>query len=235
MERIAIDCGHNVEHDTGAVGIKVEDNLTLAVGSKVITYMKQLGYKVVDCTPKSASSQTQALSLRVIAAGTFRAEFFLSIHFNSGGGHGVEAYAISTEGMRMAGLLCNAIANLGFANRGVKDGSHLYVVRNTSMPAVLLEVAFVDSQSDMALYDSLGPDKIAQAIVTTITGVKPVQAQNDVERWIDSMDIKAVQHVINVLGIKDKNGAALQEDGKEGPLTLSAKAAAKEVLSYIIK
>ena len=40
------------------------------------------------------------------------------------------------------------IKGTGLRNRGIKDGSHLYVVRNTTMPAVLVEYGFMDSKTD---------------------------------------------------------------------------------------
>jgi hypothetical protein len=52
---------------------------------------------------------------------------------------------------------------------------------------------------------------------------------------LDNMQIKDLQHVCNVLGVKDKNGNALAEDNKEGALTKSAKTKLKEILTYIMK
>lgn len=56
-----------------------------------------------------------------------------------------------------------------------------------------------------------------------------------IEKVVDGMNIKTLQHVINVLGIKDNSGNALAEDGKEGSKTKEAKAKLKEILVYVLK
>jgi N-acetylmuramoyl-L-alanine amidase len=43
-------------------------------------------------------------------------------------------------------------------------------LRNTSMPAILIEVCFLDSTADMSLFNSLGADAIAQAISDGLIG-----------------------------------------------------------------
>ena len=60
------------------------------------------------------------------------------------------------------------IWKLGFKNRGVKDGSNLYVIKNTRCTAILIEVCFVDNKQDADLYNKLGYTKIAQAIYNAI-------------------------------------------------------------------
>ncbi|WP_291560756.1 SH3 domain-containing protein [Clostridium sp. UBA2485] len=61
------------------------------------------------------------------------------------------------------------ITNLGFNNRGVKNGSNLYVIRNTKSKAMLIELFFIDS-ADVELYKKLGSERLASAIVEGITG-----------------------------------------------------------------
>ena len=52
----------------------------------------------------------------------------------------------------MASTILQNICKLGFKNRGVKNGKHLHVLRNTKMPAILIETCFIDSQIDMNIY-----------------------------------------------------------------------------------
>jgi hypothetical protein len=52
---------------------------------------------------------------------------------------------------------------------------------------------------------------------------------------LDNMQIKDVQHVCNVLGVKDYEGKALVEDNANGKRTESAKAKLREILTYIMK
>lgn len=66
----------------------------------------------------------------------------------------------------IAKKVCENIHKLGFKNRGVKDGSKFYVIKNTKCTALLIECCFVDSQEDLKLYNV---EKIAKAIYQSIT------------------------------------------------------------------
>lgn len=166
---IAIDMGHCLQNaDTGARGIKAEEILTREVGIKVINKLKELGYKVVNCTIDSASSVNESLAYRVNIANNSKANLFASIHFNCGGGKGTEVFTYGGNSFDEAQDILNNIVALGYVNRGIKDGSTLYVLRNTSMKAMLIECAFVDSEEDMTLYNS---ENLANAIVKGISGM----------------------------------------------------------------
>ncbi|AFY54397.1 N-acetylmuramoyl-L-alanine amidase [Rivularia sp. PCC 7116] len=161
--KIAIDLGHNVRCDGGAVGIKRENDLIMAVGENVIYRLRKSGHQVVECKPTWASSVYDSLNRRVQTANSFRADVFASIHFNAfnGQAYGTEVYAISTKGKAIARKVVNNISALGYYNRGVKHKA-FHVLRYTSMPAILVECCFCDSWRDMNLFDA---DKMAQAIL----------------------------------------------------------------------
>lgn len=184
--KYAIDCGHNCPPDSGAVGIKREDELTLAVGNQVITQLQNLGHQVVNCTPTSAKSVSDSLAKRCQKTNDSRVDVFVSIHFNAfnGKAYGSEVFAISDKGKALAKSVLNEICSLGFFSRGVKDGSRLFVVRNTNAPAILVECCFVDSSKDMQLFDV---GTMASAIVKGLTGVSPVQASGD--KWVEFIDV----------------------------------------------
>jgi N-acetylmuramoyl-L-alanine amidase len=168
--KIAVDIGHNCPYDGGAVGIGNENDLNKAVGDNFIKYLKQLGHAVTDCLPYGVTSLQDSLYKRITVANRDNVDLYVSIHFNAGGGRGTEVFAISQTGKNYAQKVVNEIASLGFTNRGVKDGSSLYVLKNTNAPAILVECAFVDSAEDMQKVKDIGPDAIARAIVKGITG-----------------------------------------------------------------
>ena len=58
---LAIDIGHNVPYDTGAVGIRTEDELNKLVGNALISKLRGRGIKVVNCTPGTAKSLNDSL------------------------------------------------------------------------------------------------------------------------------------------------------------------------------
>ncbi|MGM3306609.1 N-acetylmuramoyl-L-alanine amidase [Anabaena sp. WFMT] len=221
--KFGIDIGHNCPPDTGARGIKVEDNLTVEIGNKVIAKLKSLGHEVIPCKPASASTVGQSLGRRCDTANRNKVDIFVSIHFNAfnGQANGTEIFAQSDAGRKIAKPVLDEIIKLGFFNRGVKNGSHLYVIRNTNMPGILIECCFIDSAKDMQLYDG---EAMASAIVKGLTGKvasAPVNAVPDASGNKDT-SILRLQKTLNQLKITDKNGKTLDEDGITGPATTSA-------------
>ena len=164
---LAIDIGHNVPYDTGAVGIRKEDDLNRLVGNALISKLSERGIKVVNCTPNTAKSLNDSLYQRVITANNSGATLFVSIHHNAcPGGYGAEVLCIKNNyqgglSTKVGQAILNELSSLGLRNRGVKDRRDLYVINNTSMPALIVECAFVDSSLDMKNYN---PEKTAAAI-----------------------------------------------------------------------
>ena len=161
-ETIAVDLGHNVARPVlrGAVnGVYDEDYLIREVGKKVVYKLRSLGYNVVETKPTGSYSQSDELKLRAQAANANEVDKFVSIHFNSGaeGANGTEVYYSTVAGSKsLATNVSNNIASsFNFKNRGAKDGSHLYVLKNTQMPAILVEGCFLD-QIDMDKFISKG-------------------------------------------------------------------------------
>lgn len=118
-----------------------------------------------EVIPAVYDKSTNNLKEAVTLSNNKGADLFISIHLNAGGGEGVECYTWRGEKTKQAIAVCNNIAALGFKNRGVKDGSSLYVIKHTKAPALLVECCFVDSESDRNKYNAL---KIAEAIYKAI-------------------------------------------------------------------
>lgn len=214
--KYGIDIGHNCPPDIGARGIRQEDNLTMEVGTRVISKLKSLGHQVIDCKPRRASSVGNSLEQRCNIANSNRVDIYVSIHFNSFNrqANGTEVFAVSDTGRRIAQPVLNNIVKLGYVNRGVKDGSHLYVLRYTNVPAILVECCFCDSQQDMNRYNA---DNLADAIVRGLTGETPPNPDE-----ADKKTILDLQKALNQLKIRDDNGKPLVEDGIMGNATRSA-------------
>ena len=169
MARIGIDLGHGVGSDRGAEGYILEETIINEVGSKVIAKLRALGHTVIETRPISCSGLTNSLSQRCEKANNNNCDIFLSIHANAGGGVGTEIFTYRGREVDWARRILNNIVALGFRNRGIK-GNSLYVTNHTSMTSALLEVCFVDTQSDVNLYKSIGSEKIADAIVKGLVG-----------------------------------------------------------------
>ncbi|MBE6649613.1 MAG: N-acetylmuramoyl-L-alanine amidase, partial [Ruminococcaceae bacterium] len=93
--------------------------------------------------------------------------YFCSIHRNAGGGTGVETY-YATNGSFASAVMAQSVNDRLAAcapwgnNRGVKTANYT-VIKNTSMPAILVEVGFIDTPADNDVFVNYF-EQIAQAI-----------------------------------------------------------------------
>lgn len=156
----------NSGHTKLGVGTGANKYLNESIETRKIAYelMKQLvdtPYEVIPCVlDKSSNNLKEAVTL----ANNENADLFISIHLNAGGGSGCEAFTWKGTKLPRANKILNNLAALGFKNRGIKDGSGLYVIKNTKMEAILIELCFVDNKADSELFKKTGYKVIAKAI-----------------------------------------------------------------------
>ena len=163
--KFGIDLGHGVGLDRGAVGNIPEEKIINEVGELVIKKLLDKGYEVVRLRPEGNLSVNQSLRKRYDKCNYYNCDMCVSIHANDSGGIGAEICTYNGKEFKEAKSVLNNITNLGFKNRGIKDGSHLAMVRKPKCKAMLIEVCFVDS-SDSDLYLTIGPEARANAIVS---------------------------------------------------------------------
>ena len=170
--RIGINCGHTVQGTVGcgASGYLIESDETRNIGKKLMSMLREYGYEVVDCTSDYALSVSDNLKEICNIANSNNLDLFYSIHLNAGGGTGTEVLTYGCKDTANASRILNCMKDIGFRNRGIKNGSNLYVVRHTNAPAALIETCFVDNKDDYYQYNSLGSDRVAAAIFEGITG-----------------------------------------------------------------
>ena len=181
LNLLAIDIGHNINYDTGAADIRNEDELNRLVGQALINKCTNVGIQAINCTPSTASSLSDSLKKRCNTANNNNADFFLSIHHNAGGGHGAEALVYKEGlGSQVGNSILNNLSDLGLTNRGVKIRRNLAVLRNTNMPALLMECAFIDSSRDMSNYDV---NAVAECIFKGICLVFHIASISDSEYY----------------------------------------------------
>lgn len=96
----------------------------------------------------------------------------VSIHFNAythvDKAMGTEVCYYSNSALASQVSKDIAVAG-GFINRGAKQRTGLYFLKNTKKPAILIEVCFVDSVADVNLYKA-NFEKICQAIAKSLIG-----------------------------------------------------------------
>lgn len=217
MATFGINDGHTKSGiGSGAVGGINESVETRRVGSIVRQLLQANGHKVIDCTIDYSSSVSQNLEMIVQQANRQELDWFVSIHFNAGGGRGVEAYTYEGRQYQDAIDVCKNISALGFTNRGVKSGTGLYVIKRTVAKSLLIEVCFVDT-ADADRYKQVGPDAIARAIVKALIGDFRTPASTNSGFTTLSQFVGELQKEINAQGFGN-----LKVDSVPGPLTLEA-------------
>lgn len=153
MAKVFLSAGHGGS-DPGATanGLKEKDiNLQTLLACK--TELERHGVTVVCSRLKDENDPVQEEVKEANASG---ADIAISFHANAGGGDGFEAFCFlgNTNGLKLAQLFEKRVKELGQNSRGIKNGSHLYFVKNTKMSAVLLESFFLDS-ADKAIGDTV--------------------------------------------------------------------------------
>lgn len=221
-----IHAGHNF-NVSGADGYFSETTENRKVKDTVISKLQSLGYTVYDCTDDSGKTQNENLKNIVSKCNDHAADLNISIHFNAsnGQGHGVEVLQYSDKTQAITQNICNAIAELGFKNRGVKERTDLYVLKKTKAPAILIECCFCDSEIDAGLYNC---ETMASAIVKGLTGVDLTANKTKIAYAGHIQDIGWTNAVTDgatcgTVG-KAKRLEAIQIDTRHSNLDLYAKA-----------
>ena len=171
---VIIDPGHGGP-DPGAIGIRGirETDVVLDVSKRVKQLLSEKGVRV-RLTRKSEIDLD--LPPRVLFANRTGADIFVSIHANASQGkkrniNGLETfYYRGWRGRLLAKRIQKHILRVspGSPDRGVKQGK-FYVIKNTRMPAVLVEIGFLTGRLDARrLEQSMHRKRIAFAIAKGI-------------------------------------------------------------------
>ncbi|EHC6275892.1 N-acetylmuramoyl-L-alanine amidase [Listeria monocytogenes serotype 1/2b] len=177
MTKLAIFAGHNGTNESGASGNGLTEKAVAKEAAQLATnYAKSCGHTVVNGYGK-------ALSERVKYANFENVKAVLELHTNAGGGQGVET--LFCAGIASAKSDATAVAKAGaikgLKNRGAKADTstrhgRLAIVRDTKAPALLHELFFIDSASDVKIWKAN-----KKAIVESIT-----------KAWLQSQGLNAV-------------------------------------------
>ncbi len=159
--KIFIDQGHNPGGINGGAegnGL-LEQDVTYNVG----IYLNQLlnnDYRFESMVSREnidtilGTNNRTSLAQRVNMANSWNADYFISIHTNASENtslNGSEVYVYS-EGSPAFSLAENVLENIvnivGTRDNGVRVNRTLYVLRRTSMPAILVELAYITNTDD---------------------------------------------------------------------------------------
>lgn len=169
---IIVDAGHGAV-DLGAHNSKcIEKNVCLATALLLKKHLTEIGYRV-EMTRDT--DKFIPLKDRVRFANGNHADLFISIHFNAAKNHsaqGIEVFYYHKKDQFRSSLskrlgqyvITKMIAKTGAESRGVKHGNFC-VIRDTQMPAILVEGGFITNAKEVKLLnDKRYLDKLAFAI-----------------------------------------------------------------------
>ncbi len=181
---VMIDPGHGGEDEgcsrSGVVEKDINLQIALALGNK----LEGMGYEVVYTREDDTYL---SLEERVTKANASKADIFVSIHQNA---YEEEAVAgletwycgakedrgtvrssvLGEDSKRLAQLLHNGlILYSGGQDRGVREGKELKVIRETNMPACLVETGFLSNRKEREkLLDAAYQERIVEGLASGI-------------------------------------------------------------------
>jgi N-acetylmuramoyl-L-alanine amidase len=169
---VVIDAGHG-GHDRGGIpGQRVaEKDMTLDVALRLSNVLSASGYRVVMTR---STDVFVPLGGRVAIANSYRNAVFVCIHFNAtgrSGASGIETYFYSRDSLPLASAIHHYVTGgAPSANRGVRRRGY-YVLRKTSIPAVLVECGFLTNPTEAAYAQSASyRQKLAEEIAAGVRG-----------------------------------------------------------------
>ncbi len=169
--KIAVAYGHS-PNCIGAVGYMNEVRKMMELAPYLIKHLRNAGHTVLEIK-STEKTENKDLAYRVKKANDWKADLYIDLHMNSFNktAKGFEVLIYDSrhkDVVQKANAICENFKKLGFVNRGIKHRPDLYVLRNTTMKAILPEIGFCDNKSDCDLINKLGLDKIALNIANGI-------------------------------------------------------------------
>lgn len=146
-----IDAGHG-GNDVGAVGVGGvhEADINLAVAKHLQVELERNGHAVKMCRTTDIQ---RSLAERTEEANKWGADYFISIHANwaedaTANGTETFCYKFGGNGEKMAvKVQKHLLSALSTKDRGIKE-ANFYVLRKSTMPAILIELGFISNKSD---------------------------------------------------------------------------------------
>ena len=173
--KVFINPGHMPGVDPGAVNAESglqEADVAKSVGELVAEYLIAAGCEVEVLQSDNLMYDGEGPCV-CATANEWPADIFVSIHCNAAAsdasGTEVEVMPGSDGSIRLGGCIQRQIVDsLHTIDRGLKERPNLCVLKNTDMPAVLVECAFISNDSDAQLLTD-NQDDFAKAIARGIT------------------------------------------------------------------
>lgn len=226
--KIVIDPGHGGK-DPGAIGVNgiYEKDVTLDIALRLRDLLAADGYSVVMTRDTdrllyeytNTEGRRKDLQARVDVATREKADLFISIHCNSFAPNHKGTLVLyydssnkdphypaspymdlwSKENKRLAQTILNSVTSLvGTAPLGARP-SNVYVVRNGTVPSVLVETAFLSNAEEAEkLANPEFRQLIAESIWQGIKNYQPVRYVDIIDHWAKNEIVSlSIQGIIN--------------------------------------
>ena len=145
--KIYYDAGHGGS-DPGAVKYVKEAEVAIKVVKYAVAHLK--ANYICEVYQDITSDSINTIVSR---ANKWKADLFVSVHFNAGEGDGYEGLVYGSANKSLGQCFEKHVKAIGQNSRGVKYRPDLGVLRLTDMPAILNECAFVDNKKDIQDWD----------------------------------------------------------------------------------
>ncbi|MBE3599280.1 MAG: N-acetylmuramoyl-L-alanine amidase [Limnochordaceae bacterium] len=183
---IAVDPGHGGDDGGVTHGGVLEKDVNLQVSLHLAASLERLGARVVMTRTGDDAPFTDprtSLNLRLYRARQGEAQIFVSVHANSypdSSQFGAQTFyhPSSVEGRRLALLVQEELVRLQPENYREALAADYYVLRNSQVPAALVEVGFLSNPDDRRklvdpAYQARLGEAVARAIVRYFQGDVP--------------------------------------------------------------
>ncbi|ACK93131.1 N-acetylmuramoyl-L-alanine amidase [Bacillus thuringiensis] len=168
MARYSLHGGHNSIVQGANFGNRKEHVLDRQVKDAVAAKLRALGHTVYDDTDEVGTTQSQNLNNIIRKSNSHAVDLVISFHLNASDGNGQGVEVLYYDQKDLAAKISAQLAkDIGWRDRGAKQRTDLAVLNGTKAPAILIELGFIDNESDMAKWNV---DKIANSIVFALTG-----------------------------------------------------------------
>lgn len=222
-KKVFLGAGHGGK-DPGAVANNMEEadiNLTMALACR-----DELVRHGVEVKMSRISDEDDPLTEEIAECNTYSPDLAIDIHTNAGGGDGFEVYhtIYGGTGKTLAENIEAEVIKAGQNSRGVKtrensSGKDYYgFIRQTSCPAVICEIGFIDNKNDLKDFDEKAEQiKLGKAYahgilktlgVEIMTDTTQTPVQDETKHW-------AYKHYESLIA----NGVDLEETDFDGNIT----------------
>ena len=215
--KIYINPGHS-DRDPGAVGYETERRVNVAVSQHMDAYL----HTHYLCETRMNPGTMERLAEICKDANSWKADLFVSNHFNAGGGDGYEALVYNQNRVELGKIFEKYVLEAGQNSRGVKIRAGLSVLKNTHMPAIINEGAFVDNLADIQDWNEEAElKKLGEAYAKAAAEFLGLERKTAIDATFES-EVKPADEGYNLEQfIKDvQRATASQVDGIAGPETI---------------